>query len=134
MSKLVGYFMFLIIVMLLFHLTGLIQGTPNSNLLALVMNPERIVDSSPGSMWTIISAAISAAVIAGAAFGSAVMYRTNMVFKATIAALLLTFVPDIIVLFNTLSRDVSPVLAIIICGPLALISLIILVEWWAGEG
>jgi len=134
MGKLVGYFMFLIIVLLFFHITGFIEGTPNSNLLKLVVNPEKITDSSTTSLWTIISVAVSAAVVAGAAFGSAVMYRTNMVFKASITALLLTFIPDIIVLYNTLSNQINHWFAVIVCGPLVVISLIIIVEWWAGEG
>lgn len=133
MSKMVGYFFFLMIILLFFNLTGLIPAgsTPVSNLVALAMSPESITNTS---LYTIISLAIGAAIVAGAAFGSAVMYRTNMVFKASVTALLLTFIPDIVVLYNTLSSQVASYFAIIVCGPLAVLSLVILVEWWAGEG
>jgi len=125
--------------MLLFHFAGLLtecdgdglctSSTPNSLLFNFLVNPEHASDST---LWTKIGLAltgVSAALVLGAG-----LYINNveLAVMGPIAVFLLTMLWDFVAVFSRV-RESSPVLSILLFGPLMLLFIITILDWWRGR-
>lgn len=127
MSKLTNYIFLMTGILLLMHFTGLVEGTPNSALFNLVMNPENIPNS--GLYNTIL--AIVGVVMALSVITLGFVQKTDFILIATMITILFSFGWDFLVVFQKLN-SINHVLALLIFSPLMIVYVITVVEWWRG--
>lgn len=114
------------VALLIFHFAGLIQNTPISWLLTLLLSPQDIQNST---FYLNIAAAIAAASAAGVIIGSFAPSRPEMILTGTVAAMLFLITWDLIGLFNIL-RQSNLTMALLICSPLIIMYIFTIIEWW----
>jgi hypothetical protein len=114
--------------MAIFHYLGLIPGgsTP-SLLLDLVLNPQNLQTSE---LYTQIRLAIAAVALVGISIGI-IIGKADQAVVAGVALYLLTLGMDFVALF-TVVNAAAPVFAVLLCGPLLIMYLFTVVEWWRG--
>lgn len=145
MAKIATYIMVMAGLVLLFHFTGLTNEcgedglctltSPTSILLNMALSPEEISLSNLLGDLSFISKI--AASLAGVAIGVAILaglyQRPDIAIFAGIVALLVTFGADFLSVFNRL-REVNPYIAILVFGPIMILYMLTVIEWWRGMG
>ena len=129
MGKMTKYVLFLSVVLLLFHFGGLVEDTPLSILIGLLLNPKSIVTSN---LYTLVIAAIVAVATVGIIIGSLATTRTELVVKAGVVEFLVIIGWDLISIFNVLAL-MNVALATLIISPLIIIYFMTAIEWWMGR-
>lgn len=129
MGKMTKYVLLLSVVLLLFHFGGLIEDTPISVLIDLLLNPKSLATSN---LYTLIAAALTAVATAGIIIGSLASTRTEIVVKAGVVEFLIVIGWDLIAIFNKLA-EMNVSVATLIISPLLIVYLLTAIEWWMGR-
>ena len=129
MGKMIKYVLLLSLVLLLFHFGGLIEDTPVSVLIKLLLNPKSIVKEN---FYVVIAAALAFVATAGIIIGSLATTRTELVVKVGVVEFLIVIGWDLLVIFNKLAL-MNIALATLIISPLLIVYLLTAVEWWMGR-
>lgn len=129
MGKLTLYLLMLSGIMLLFYFGGLLQDTPNSLILDLILKPENYGDSIFANKLLAIFTGLTA--LASVAIGIA-LRSPELGLLAAFSVYLFNLAWDFISVFNIV-RDANPVFALLIFSPLFLIYMLTVVEWWRGR-
>lgn len=113
---------------LLFYLFGIIQDTPNSTLLDLLLNPENVQRTD----WIqlIILGIASLAISAVSTFVSRSI-NSDFWLMVPYVTVLFTFGWDAIAIYQALAA-VNKVVALMIFGPYMVLFINAVVEWWRG--
>ena len=129
MGRMIKYVLLLSVVLLLFHFGGLIEDTPISVLINLLLNPQSLVTSN---LYVIIATALAVVAAAGIIIGSLATTRTELVIKVGVVEFLIVIGWDLIAIFNKLAL-MNVVVATLIVSPLLIVYLLTAVEWWLGR-
>lgn len=114
--------------MVVFHYLGLIPGGSTPGLLLdLVLNPQNIAINE---LYTQIRIAIAAVGTVGVFFGI-IFGKADQAVVAGVALYLLGLGSDFVGLFTVINAA-APVFAVLLCGPLLIMYLFTVVEWWRG--
>ena len=129
MGKLTTYMVTISGLILLFHLGGLIEDTPNSVLLTVLLSPQNILSSSLGTLAVVAIEFIGlvGAVILGIRGGN-----VELAASSGFAVFLLNFGWDITIIFGVL-RNANEVMALLILSPIMILYVITILEWWRGR-
>lgn len=116
---------------LIFHMTGLIEPgtTINSSLLQLLLDPQEF---SVSQLWTGTFNLLALAAIAGAVIVGIVTKQIEPVAMAGIIIPLSLLFIDFLAVFNAILAE-SVFFAIILMGPVFISFLYILVDYWRGH-
>jgi len=130
MGKIIWYVGILSVTLLLFHFGGLIEDTPLSYLINLLIDPANAETSTFYSKLAGVLTAFAggAAIIIG-------IFAPSKVEQATTIALtsfLFTIGWDMVAIFNVIKQASIP-LATLIISPLLVIYLLTVIEWWRGK-
>lgn len=114
-------------IMLLFYFLGLIQNTITSSILNFLLNPETF-NTSP--LWIKIVAGVEGIV---GLFTTIVglVQKNDLIVSIPVALFLLNLIFDFLSLFTVLYAA-STILAVMIFGPLTLVYILTVYEWWRG--
>ena len=129
MGKMVKYVLLLSVVLLLFHFGGLIEDTPISVLINLLLNPQSLATSN---LYVLIAAALAVVSTVGIIIGSLASTRTELVIKVGVVQFLIVIGWDLIAIFNKLAL-MNITFATLIISPLLIVYLLTAVEWWFGR-
>ena len=129
MGKMIKYVLLLSVVLLLFHFGGLIEDTPISILINLLLNPQSLATSN---LYVLIAAALAVVGTVGIIIGSLATTRTELVVKAGVVEFLIVIGWDLIAIFNKLAL-MNVAFATLIISPLLIVYLLTAVEWWMGR-
>jgi hypothetical protein len=140
MGKLTTYVLIMTGLTLLFYFTGLTSEctndafcsgtTPSSQLLDILIRPERISDSSIVNQTTLIFAGI---VAVGIFVGLGFALNLESALVGTFAAFLLPLLLfDFLSIYNKVA-SVSRELAILAFSPIIFLFAITIIEWWRGR-
>lgn len=114
--------------MLVFHYLGFLPGGSTPGLLLdLVLNPQNLLTSE---LYTQIRLAIAAVALVGISIGF-ILGKADQAIVAGMALYLLGLGMDIVGLFTVINAY-TPVFATLVCGPLLVLYLFTVVEWWRG--
>jgi len=129
MGKLTTYIIVMSGIMLLFYFGGLIDATPNSTFLNLLLSPEKIQTLTLYEKGILVLEGIGAAAIITlgiltrnielAVMGPFAIYYFNLGW-------------DFLAVFNKV-RSVNPVIAILFFSPMMILYVITILEWWRGR-
>jgi Ca2+/Na+ antiporter len=117
-------------ILLLFYFGGLLSGTITSTLLNMALHPETLQTSSLVlkiiSLTTVVLAIVSMVVARN--------QNSDFYLMIPLVILFLSFGWDFLVVYQQISSysDVGAVLAVLIFGPLMIMYVISVVEWWRG--
>ena len=129
MAKLTTYMAILSMVILGFHMAGLMGDTPISWLMDLLLNPENLSEHTFFATALGILTLFSG--IAIVVIGTTIPERLEQAATITFATLLLIIGWDMIAIFNVL-RQTSYPLALFIVSPVLVIYILSVIEWWRG--
>lgn len=127
MSRLTNYILFMSSIILMFYFFGLLQGTPTSGLLSILLAPS---DLSSSELYTIIVTVVGV-VIAGGAIAFALVQRADFVIIAPMVILLLSFGWDFISVVNAVYAA-NAYLAVFLFSGFMIVYILTVVEWWRG--
>jgi len=130
MGKLVVYLAMLSVTLLLFHFAGLIENTPISFMLSILLDPQNLWNHPFYVKLTGILALLTGT--AGIVIGTVAPTRYQAFVTISFTSLLFTIGWDLIAIFNVV-RQTSYVLATLILSPLILIYTLTVIEWWRGK-
>jgi len=125
----IKYVLLLSVVLLLFHFGGLIEDTPISVLINLLLNPDSLRTSN---LYAIIAGALAVVATVGIIIGSLATTRTELVVKVAVVEFLIVIGWDLIAIFNKLAL-MNITLATLIVSPLLIVYLLTAIEWWMGR-
>jgi len=125
-NRLITYLTVLGVVLIGFHIAGLIQDTPSQVILNFIKNPDTFQNSS---IYLQIVSILTALGVAGVAVGLAFGDRVQWALTTGLAAILLTVGWDIIAIFNLIA-DFNPTLALMLISPFVFIYMMVVMEWW----
>ncbi len=129
MGKIIKYVLLLSVVLLLFHFGGLIEDTPISILINLLLNPQSLATSN---LFVLITVALAVVSTVGIIIGSLATTRTELVVKVGVVEFLIVIGWDLIAIFNKLAL-MNVAVATLIVSPLLIVYLLTAVEWWFGR-
>ena len=129
MGKLTTYIILLSVTIATFHFFGLIEDTPISILLNLVLDPQSIINTS---FYTKVLTAIGLIASVGIVIGLYVAQKTELIIKATLAPFLLAMGWDLIVVFNQIAL-LHIALATLLISPLVIVWFLTVIEWIGGK-
>ena len=129
MGKLTTYMIIISGLLLLFHLGGLVDETPNSEILTAVLSPQNLQDTSFGlkAVVAIQFIGLAGAVVLGIRGGN-----VELAASSAFAIFLLNAFWDLTVVFNVI-RNVNEVMALLIFSPIMILFIITILEWWRGR-
>jgi len=133
MGKLATYITILSVMIIGFHLAGLVGDTPSSWLVDLVTNPQ---DAYSHSFYTTIFGILALFGGAGAIIiGTFAPQRLEQ--AATIVATSMFFIIgwDLISIYNILgsSTELGAILSLFIVSPMIVLFILSVIEWWRGK-
>lgn len=130
MSKMIGWMSLMGGTILLFYFGGLVSGTITSTLLDVVLNPQNLQNSP--LMLKILS--VGAAVIAVVSTFVARNQNSDFYLLFPVVTILFTFGWDFLVVYQTIqaSSEAGAFIAVLIFGPMMLMYIISVLEWWRG--
>lgn len=133
MGKLTTYITILSVVIIGFHLAGLIGDTPSSWLVDLVTNPQ---DAYNHSLFTTIFGILALfGGVGGIIIGTFAPQRLEQ--AATIIATTMFFVVgwDLISIYNILRNtpEIGGVLSLFVISPMIILYILTVIEWWRGR-
>ncbi len=127
MGKAIQFMLVITGLMLLFYFTGLIQATPNTTLLNLLLSPENLATSGLNiALFAVLSLEGITALIIGA-----VTRDLELSLMAGYVVFQFNLFWDSLVIFNVI-RNANPILAILIFAPLYFVWFTIAAEQWRG--
>lgn len=130
MSKLLTYIAILSVIIILFHLSGIITGTPLSFFADAVLRPESL---RTNQFYTTVYGAILAILVGSSiVIGLFIPQRLDIIVLVPVAIMLFLVGWDLFVVYNTL-RMINDALALVIFSPLMIIYILTVVEWWRGK-
>ena len=112
-----------------FHVAGLMGNTPISWLMDLLLNPENLSEHSFYSTIAGILTLFSAGAMI--VIGTTLPERIEQAATVTFVSLLFVIGWDMIAIFNVL-RQTSHVMALFVISPVLTIYLLSVIEWWRG--
>jgi len=135
MGKAITYITILAFTLIFFMFFGIINIDDLSagSLLKLLTNPETLVISD---LYRYLFEGLFTALIMGSALALGMVQRVNMVDTVVAAVsvmLMVNFFWDMLVVFNTIKVQVGLIYATLFVGPLVILGLLILVEWFRGK-
>jgi len=114
---------------LLFYFGGVITDTASSTLLTLILNPEGLEDSE----FIALVVGITGTVVALLSFVIAKLTNTDLWYFVPLVGVFLTFGWDFLKVYSALAgSELGRLLAIMLFGPIMVIYVIGVVEWWRG--
>jgi hypothetical protein len=135
MGKAITYITILAFTLIFFMFFGIINIDDLSagSLLKLLTNPETLVISD---LYRYLFEGLFTALIMNSALALGMVQRVNMVDTVVAAVsvmLMVNFFWDMLVVFNTIKVQVGLIYATLFVGPLVILGLLILVEWFRGK-
>ena len=121
MGKIIKYVLLLSVVLLLFHFGGLIEDTPISILINLLLNPQSLATSN---LFVLITVALAVVSTVGIIIGSLATTRTELVIKVAVVEFLIVIGWDLLAIFNKLAL-MNVALATLIVSPLLIVYLLL---------
>ena len=125
--------------MLLFYFTGLVQEetddgtcegqTPNSKLLNILLQPDCMKDSTIGKKTIAVIGSVAGVLIIAAAI---FIPNIELAIMGSLTLYFLTLLWDFMVVFQKVWQY-NPVFAVLFFGPLMLIFIITMIDWWRGR-
>ncbi len=130
MGKLINLVLILIMIDLLFIITGqLTLDSPSSVIITALTNPEAIQDSN---FWTILFVGLSGLALVGGVVAGIVTRSSDVTIFIVMGTSLILMVGDFVDVFNHIS-GINPVLATVIMSPIILIFTLVVIEWVRGK-
>ena len=130
MGKLTKYIIIMSGLSLLFYFTGLLEQTPNSTLLNLLLDPVSFQNSTLVSKALLAIEGIVAATIV---VGIAIAGRIELAVISAFVVFAFNLFWDFVAVFAVVA-SVNPVIAILIFSPIFLLYTVTILEWWRGVG
>jgi len=128
MAKFANYIIIMSGFVLLFYTMGLIDNTPNSTLLNLLLDPENFQTSALSIKALLaIQAILATAIVVGFAMAGNIELGVMVSFSIALFNMLWDFMSVI----GVLSANIGP-LALLVFSPLLLLFLVTMLEWWRG--
>lgn len=126
MSRMLTFVAVMAGIVLLFNITGLVSGTPNSALMNFVLEPQSFQSST---LFVKVVLAMQAAAGIGAIFVGFRTQSLTLVASTTFTIFLLNILVDFIVVYSVLAAEV-PWLALVIFGPLMIMYVVTAFDFW----
>ena len=128
MGKFGNYLVVMSGLTLLFYFAGLLQLTPNSTLLSLLLDPSSFQNTSLALKAVIAMEAILASAIV---VGFALAGNIELGVMSGFAVFLFNLLWDFIAVFSVVA-SVNPVIATILFSPAIFLFTVTILEWWRG--
>ena len=130
MGKLVSFIIILVIIDLLFLITGqLTLDSPSSLIINVIQDPSIITQAS---FWTILITGIGALAVTTAVIAGIVTRQSDIVLFITMGTALALLIGDFAVIYVHLA-SFNRTLATLIMSPILLIFTLIIIEWIRGK-
>ena len=134
MGKVINYVVFLGVILLLYHMAGLIADSPNALLLKFMLDP---TTWSTASLVAKIKSAMAGAARAGITIGAILAFKDPTVLKASVSVFLLTVGWDIFAVYNQLAIATATTgetawFALLLTAPLVLAYVLSVFQFWTG--
>lgn len=128
MGKLTTYLIVMSGLTLLFYFTGLLEATPNSTLLNLLLSPEKL-ESEPIALKavTVVEAILASIIVVG----FAVAGNVELGVMSAFAVYLFNLFWDYIAVFAVVA-SANPVIAVLLFSPMLIVYITTIIEWWRG--
>ncbi len=128
MGKLTTYILVMSGLMLLFYISGLLDGTPNSVFFDLILNPENIRTSEINiQILLVLEGILALGIVVGFAIAGNVEFGVMGVFSIFLMNLLWDFLRVFTKVYST-----NPVIALVLFSPILLLYAVTILEWWRG--
>lgn len=128
MAKFTNFLLLMSGLILLFYFMGLIDQTPNSTLLNMLLEPEGLQNSSLSLKALLaIEAILASAIVIGFAYAGNIELGVMVSFSIALFNILWDFIS----VFNVIA-SFNIVLAILVLSPLLLLFIVTMLEWWRG--
>ena len=130
MSKMITWLSLMAGITLLFYFGGVLNNTPNSSLLSLVLNPGDAENSNVYlaifGLFGVISSVVSTFIARNV--------NSDFWILGPVITVLFTFGWDFLNVYRAMASTsaIGGVIAILIFGPLILMNIISVLEWWRG--
>ncbi len=128
MGKFANYLVLMSGLTILFYFAGLINQTPNSTLLNLLLDPSSFQDTTL-SLKAII--AIEAILASAIVVGFALAGNIELGVMSGFSIFLFNLLWDFIAVFSVVSAA-NPVIAVILFSPGIFLFIVTILEWWRG--
>ena len=128
MGKLANYLFIMSGVMLLCYFFGLIDNTPNTTLLNMVLSPSSWLTTPLFTKIITIVELFGGIVVAGIAL---YYQRTDFALMAVLVIPLFNFGWDFLAIFQNINTGDNPI-ALIVISPFLLVYMLSVIEWWRG--
>jgi len=115
---------------LVFYFTGLLQDTPNSVLLNLLLNPTALPTSS---LLSQVALAVGGVVTAGVIIVGIFTGNLELAVMGSLTIWLLGVFWDILKVFSIVKDSVDSSIALLLFSPLFIVWVMTMVEWWRGK-
>ena len=130
MGKLISFIIMLVVIDLLFLITGqLTLDSPSSLIINVIQDPSTIVQTN---FWTILITSIGLLAVTTAVIAGIVTRSSDVVIFITMGTALALMIGDFAVIYNHLASINRP-FATIIMSPILLIFTFIIIEWVRGK-
>ncbi len=130
MGKLVSFIIILIVIDILFLITGqLTLDSPSSLIINVIQDPSTIVQAS---FWTILVTGMSLLTAAAAVFAGFATKNSDITIFIVMGSGLALLIGDFAVIYNHLASFNKP-LAVLIMSPILLIFTLVIIEWVRGK-
>jgi len=129
MGKITTYLIVMSGLMLIFYFGGLIESTPNSTLLNLLLSPSDLQNTNPA---TRVMLAIQAVGITGAVLLGFYLSNAELIAMAGFSLYLFNLFWDFLVVYNKVA-SVNKVIAIFIFSPILIMYVVTIAEFWRGR-
>lgn len=128
MGKFGNYVIIMTGLTLLFHFTGLVEGSPNNILLTLLLDPASF-QNTPLALKAIIvfEGILASAVVVGFAFAG----NLQLGIMTGFTIYLFNNLWDFIKVYSVIA-EANPVIAILFLSPVLFLFVITTIEWWRG--
>lgn len=131
MGRMITFTMILSILLLLFHFEGLIQNTPLSFILNVLLDPSSLKDHSWFSgLFAVLIAFSGASIVIGSFVSTRVEQGATIGFTALMFTAVLW---DFVIFFNIVKQYFGAEWAALIVSPFILMFALTIVEWWRGK-
>jgi|TARA_R100000049_G_C1942694_1_gene87120 hypothetical protein len=129
MGKVATYIVVMSGLMLLFYFSGLLGGTPNSDLLDILLGAENL---SSSSLFSKIVIALEGIALVGIIVAGAFMRSPELILLGTFSVYLINLFMDFIKVYAVVFAS-NPVIATLLFAPLLALWGIAVVDWWRGR-
>ncbi len=128
MGKFANYIVIMSGLTLLFYFAGLLDQTPNSTLLNLLLTPQTMQDTGFSIRALLAIQAILASAIV---VGFAIAGNIELGVMVSFTVFLFNTLWDFIAVFSIVAAS-NPVIAILVFSPMLFLFIVTVLEWWRG--